>query len=219
MDKIEFNSGAIAGLEQRYRAAFINSIGGFKSLSLIGTRNRAGQPNLAIFNSFFHIGANPPLFGFIIRPDSVERHTLNNILETRVFTVNHVQENFYQSAHQTGARYPVNVSEFDATGLTEENLPGYYAPFVKESNVKIGANFRQKIDMEINGTTLIIAEIAYISIPASCLLADGYIDLEKAGSLAGSGLDSYHHTKRISRMAYPKPDRKADIINSPTPGD
>ncbi|MFN6039875.1 MAG: flavin oxidoreductase, partial [Bacteroidota bacterium] len=75
----EFNLQDILSFEQRYRATFINSIGGFKSVALIGTKNSSGQTNLAIFNSLVHIGANPPLLGFIVRPDSVERHTLENI--------------------------------------------------------------------------------------------------------------------------------------------
>ena len=206
MNRIEYNSKDILAFEQRYRAMFVNSLGGFKSLSLIGTRSRKGQSNLAVFNSFFHIGANPPLFGFIVRPDSVERHTLNNILETRIFTVNHVREEFYKAAHQTSARYAEDVSEFEVTGLTEENMPGYYAPFVGESHVKIGASFRQKIDIEQNGTIMILAEIMYVSIPGDALRPDGYVDLEKAGTLTCAGLDSYHRTERISRLAYAKPD-------------
>ena len=205
MNRIEYYSKDILAFEHRYRAVFINSLGGFKSLSLIGTRNGAGQSNLAVFNSFFHIGANPPLFGFIIRPDTVERHSLDNILSTRIFTVNHVREEFYKAAHQTSARYADDESEFDATGLTEESLPGYYAPFVAESHVKIGASFRQKIDIEQNGTTMILAEIMYVSIPNDSLMPDGYLDLEKAGTITCSGLDSYHRTERISRLAYTKP--------------
>ena len=203
---MEYYSKDILAFEQRYRAMFINSLGGFKSLSLIGTRNGNGQSNLAVFNSFFHIGANPPLFGFIVRPDSVERHTLNNVLETRIFTVNHVREEFYQAAHQTSARYAGDVSEFDATGLTEENMPGYYAPFVAESHVKIGASFRQKIDIAQNGTIMILAEIKYVSIPGDILMPDGYVDLEKAGTITCAGLDSYHRTERISRLTYAKQD-------------
>lgn len=206
MARIEFNRSAILGLEQRYRAAFINSIGGFKSLVLIGTRSRAGKSNLSVFSSFFHIGASPALFGFIVRPDSVRRHTLENILETRTFTINHVREDFYTSAHQSAARYGADVSEFDATGLTEENRPGYFAPFVRESHIWIGAEFRQKIDLEINGTTMIIGEITYVSVPEDALMPDGYVDLEKAGSITSSGLDSYHRTTRIGRLTYPKPD-------------
>ncbi len=212
MSRLEYRSKDILAFEQRYRAMFINSLGGFKSLSLIGTRSRSGQSNLAVFNSFFHVGANPPLFGFIVRPDSVDRHTLNIILSTRIFTVNHVREEFYQAAHQTSARYPENVSEFDATVLTEENIPGFYAPFVAESYVKIGASFRQKMDIELNGTIMILAEITYISIPEDILMPDGFVDLEKAGTITCAGLDSYHRTKRIARLAYAKPDTKPGLL-------
>ena len=137
----EITLNNILGFEQRYRATLINSLGGFKSVALIGTINSKGITNLAIFNSFFHLGANPPLFGFIVRPDSVERHTLTNILETKQFTVNHIQESFYKQAHQTSARYDSKISEFEATGLTAEYKTGHIAPFVKESAVKIAAEF------------------------------------------------------------------------------
>ena len=212
MSKLEFNSRDIQGFEQRYRARFINSLGGYKSLSLVGTRCGAGNTNLAVFNSFFHVGANPPLFGFIVRPDSVERHTLNNVLETRIFTLNQVREEFYVAAHQTSARYADNVSEFAAVGLTEEFIPGYYPPFVAESEVKIGASFRQRIDIAQNGTVMILAEIKYVSIPENSLGEDGYIDLEAAGTLTCSGLDSYHRTERIGRLTYAKPETMVQQI-------
>ena len=109
---IEFTYNEIMQFEQRFRAMFINSIGGFKSVVLIGSKNKARQTNLAIFNSLVHLGANPPLVGFIIRPDSVERHTLNNIIETGVFTINHIRQSFFINAHQTSARYPKEISEF-----------------------------------------------------------------------------------------------------------
>lgn len=95
----------LMGLEQRYRAAFVNSLTGFKSVCLIGTINENRQTNLAIFNSLIHIGANPPYIGFISRPDSVDRHTLSNIMETGYYTINHINETIYHQAHQTSARY------------------------------------------------------------------------------------------------------------------
>jgi len=76
-----FDNQQIADLEDRKRIALINSLSGFKSLNLIGTVNQNGQTNLAIFNSVVHIGANPPLMDFISRPDTVEKHTLENIRE------------------------------------------------------------------------------------------------------------------------------------------
>ena len=68
----------IMAMEQRKRAHLINSAGGFKSVCLIGTSDNLGNTNLAIFSSVVHIGATPPLISFIMRPDSVERHTLES---------------------------------------------------------------------------------------------------------------------------------------------
>ena len=76
--------------EKLYRAAFVNSLSGFKSANLIGTISSEGKTNLAIFNSVIHVGANPQLLGFLMRPVSVERHTYTNIKETNCFTINHI---------------------------------------------------------------------------------------------------------------------------------
>jgi flavin reductase (DIM6/NTAB) family NADH-FMN oxidoreductase RutF len=161
---------------------------------------------LSIFNSFFHIGANPPLCGFIVRPDVSPRHTLQNILETNYYTVNHIHEGIYKNAHQTAARYGENVSEFKEVNLTEEYLEGYDVPLVKESNLKFICEFQQKIDLEINGTIMIIGQIKEIILPEQCLGLDGFIDLELAGTITCSGLDSYHKTEKIGRLTYAKPN-------------
>lgn len=207
-----FNLKEIQNLEQRFRTTLINSLGGFKSTALIGTKNKEGQTNLAIFNSFFHVGANPPLIGFIVRPDSVDRHTLSNILETGELTINHVNKDIYKNAHQTSARYPNDISEFDACGLTEEYIPGFYAPFVKESSIKIHATFAQRINIELNGTVMIIAKIKHITLPENCLGEDGYVNLEEVGTITSCGLDSYHSTQLIGRLSYAKPDKETQAI-------
>lgn len=195
----------IMDMEQRKRAHLINSVGGFKSVCLIGTADNQSQTNLAIFSSVVHIGANPPLICFIMRPDSVERHTLANILETGVYTINHVNESIYQQAHQTSAKYPKEMSEFDATGLTREYKNEYTAPFVKESAIQMAVAFKERIDLTINGTILIIGEISDLYFPEDCLQEDGYLDIEKAGTVSCTGLDSYHTTQRLGRLNYAKP--------------
>jgi flavin reductase (DIM6/NTAB) family NADH-FMN oxidoreductase RutF len=195
----------IMNLELRKRAHFINSVGGFKSIGLIGTTDLQGNTNLAIFSSIVHIGANPPLISFIMRPDSVERHTLTNILETGFYTINHVNESIFEKAHQTSARYPLEVSEFDATGLTCEYKNEFKAPFVKESHIQLAVQFKERVDLSINQTILMIGQIEQIYYPSDCLHEDGYLDIEKAGSISCSGLDSYHKTERIKRLPYAKP--------------
>jgi flavin reductase (DIM6/NTAB) family NADH-FMN oxidoreductase RutF len=203
-DIARYTAEDLAAMPQRYRAAMINSVGGFKSAVLIGTCNAAGQHNLAVFNSLFHLGANPPLLGFIARPDVSPRHTLANILETGYFTVNHIHRGIYKAAHQTSARYPQEVSEFDATGLSPLFESGCIAPFVKEAHIRLACAFEQRILIEKNDTSLIIGAIQSVVVPAHCVEEDGYIDIEKAGTLAISGLDGYHTTQRLERLPYAK---------------
>ena len=192
-------------MEQRKRAQFINSISGFRSVALIGTIDAKGQTNLAIFSSIVHIGSNPPLLSFIMRPDSVERHTLTNILDTGFYTINHINADMYEKAHQTSARYPKSVSEFDAAQLTPVFKNDFVAPFVAESQIQIGMEFRERIEININQTSMIIGEIKFVHYPTSCLLEDGFIDIEKAGTITSTGLDSYHTTQVLKRLEYAKP--------------
>jgi flavin reductase (DIM6/NTAB) family NADH-FMN oxidoreductase RutF len=203
--KTQITNTELMQMEQRERAHLINSVGGFKSVCLIGTVDDAGQNNLAIFNSIVHIGANPPLISFIMRPDSVERHTLANILSIGYYTINHLNESIYKQAHQTSARYPKEVSEFDATGLTPEFKNDFKAPFVAESHIQLGIEFKERINLTINNTIMIIGEIKEMYFPTHCLLEDGYLDIEKAGTIACTGLDSYHLTQRLERLPYAKP--------------
>jgi flavin reductase (DIM6/NTAB) family NADH-FMN oxidoreductase RutF len=121
-------------LEKIFRTNLINSFTGFKSLNLIGTESEDGNSNLAIFSQVIHVGANPPYIGVLFRPNTVPRHTLENIIDTGFFTVNHVNEKFLESAHQTSARW--DISEFDAVNIEKEYKDGFYAPFVKESKIK-----------------------------------------------------------------------------------
>ena len=105
-----FSKNDIESFEQRYRANFINSLSGYKSAYLVGTQGKDNS-NLAIFNSVFHIGANPALIGMISRPNSVPRHTLENIRLNKFYTLNHVETSFLKQAHQTSARYESYQSE------------------------------------------------------------------------------------------------------------
>ena len=118
---------AIDAMEKRQRVRFVNSLPGFKSLALVGTRSGDGQSNLAMVSTVLHLGSDPPLLGMVSRPAEVPRHTLENIMETGVYTLNHVTESFFEKAHQTSARYPREVSEFEAVGLTESWREGIEA--------------------------------------------------------------------------------------------
>lgn len=211
---INFNSEDLMSLDKNKRVHLINSLGGFKSLALVGTSDNEGNNNLAIFSSIFHIGANPPLIGLIFRPSPPERDTYNNIIKTGYFTLNHVNESIFKQAHQTSARYDQGDSEFEKTGLTPVYKDHFFAPYVAESKIQLGIEFKEKVPISVNNTTLIIGEIIQIYIPEDCLNEDGFVDIEKANSITCSGLDSYHKTIQLDRLSYAKPNLEiTSIIN------
>ena len=195
-------------LEKRDRARFINSLSGFKSLCLVGTKDKDDLSNLAPISSVFHLGADPSLMGMIFRPHSTPRHSLENILETKVFTLNHVNKAIVKEAHQCSARYDKEESEFEKTGLEQEYIEEFYAPFVKESHIKMAMKYVEHQTLKVNGTVLLIAEIDFVELPKNCLREDMSVDIEKAGTITVSGLDSYHETKEICRLSYAKKDKE-----------
>lgn len=209
---MQLSDSDIGALERGYRAALINAITGFKPPNLIGTVDRSGRCNLAIMSSLVHLGSNPPLLALVMRPDSVARHTLDNIRETGRYTINHVTADIVEQAHQTAARYPREQSEFTATGLGEHWQDGFPAPFVAEASVRLGMHLREHQELAVNGTHLVIGEIVHLEVPDHCVGEDGNLDLAAAGSIALAGLDRYYRGEMLKRMAYAKPDRAPAVI-------
>lgn len=199
------SSSSIQSWERFYRANFINSLTGFKSLSLIGTINSEGQTNLGVFSSIVHIGSDPALVGYINRPTKAAPHTLANIQATGVYTINHVHPTFLERAHQSSAKYPEQVSEFEEVGLTPEFLENMKAPFVKESSVKYALSLKEVIPISLNNTFLVIGEIQRVKLEDDILLEDGFLSLDKAASLCSNGIDGYYSTQLIDRYEYAKP--------------
>lgn len=191
-------------MDKRHRVHFINSLSGYKSANIVGTLDDQGNSNACIVSSVIHLGAEPALIAFINRPHSVERHTLENIYDSGVYTINHVNRDFIEDAHHTSARYPSGVSEFDQTSLTEQYTE-LAAPYVQQSKIKMGVEFRQKIDIELNGTVLVIGEIIEVIVEQNLIQEDGKIDIVKAQSVAVTGLDEYHLANSLGRLAYAKP--------------
>lgn len=212
MSEFQFSGKDFEQLDLNFKRNFINSLSGFKGIALCGTISKEGKTNLAIFNTVVHVGANPPLLGFISRPENVRRDTLTNIRETGFFTLNHIKSEIYIKAHQTAARYISDKSEFDMVGLTpkySDNLP---VPYVKESSVKIGLKFAEEITIKSNNTIFIVGEIVETFVPNSAILSDGLLDLNITGSLTASGLDTYYSCQKIARLSFAKPDQDLNII-------
>ena len=202
---LNIKSEEIAKLEKHYRTSLINSLIGYRALNLLGTTSNDGITNLCIISSVFHLGANPPLIGMVIRPEREYNDTLRNIMATGEYTLNNVLPEWYMQAHQTSASYPSGVSEFDACGFHKLYLKDFKAPFVGESNVRIGLELREVIDMEINGTTIVIGEIVHILTENYLIGEDGTVAHSAAKTLTVAGLDTYYLPYPLGQLAYARP--------------
>jgi flavin reductase (DIM6/NTAB) family NADH-FMN oxidoreductase RutF len=197
-----------------YRGNFINSISGFKSVSLIGTVDQDNNANLAIFSNIVHLGADPALIGFINRPREASSHTLTNIESTHCYTINHIQEEFVEKAHQTSAKYDSKESEFDKTGLTPLWTDDSKAPYVKESKVRYALELQEIIPLKKNNTFLVVGSIKDIYVPKVAIQPDGFVDLSSVGTLTSLGLDGYYKTSMLSRFSYAKPNQQPARIDN-----
>jgi len=214
---LTLTSADIAAMDKLIRVQMATSLPGAKPIALIGSCNNHQATNLAPFSSLFHLGSNPPLLGMISRPDLVERHTLANILAVGAWTINHLHTEMLAAAHQCSARYPSEVSEFAATGLTPHWIDSHPAPFVAESHFRIGMTLESTLDIAANGTTLIIGRVACVQMQEQAFAADGSIDLSAMDVLASTALDTYFQLKPLARYAYAKPDRAPRQLDATTP--
>ncbi|MBT8394138.1 MAG: flavin reductase [Bacteroidia bacterium] len=201
----QFSVQNINDMDYLYRINLINSCSGFKSANLLGTKSGEGKSNVAVFSSVTHIGSNPPLLGFFLRPTTVMRNTYENIKETKVFTVNHIHEPILEDAHHTSAKYAKQVSEFDMTNLEEEYINDCYAPFVKGVPVKMALKYIEEHPVKANSTILVVGQITELYIDESILQPDGFIDLTKAKVSAINGLDAYTTPVLKTRLSYQRP--------------
>jgi len=197
----------INNLEKIKKINLINSCSGYKSANLIGTISKEGITNVAVFSSVTHLGSNPPTLGFILRPTTVPRDTYKNILESGVFTINHIYEDIIEDAHHTSAKYEEAISEFDITALEDVYLNNCIAPFVKGSPVQMEMKFIEEYHIKSNNVIHIIAEIKNLYIKDDILNQDGFLDLAKAKVAAINGLDAYAIANNNTRFNYQRPKK------------
>ena len=207
-----FNTDEIQGLSKLYRLNLINSITGYKSANMIGTKSNAGEENVAIFSSITHLGSSPALLHFTLRPNTVPRDTYKNIKENNVFTVNHVSLDQIEQAHHTSAKYDENISEFDQTQLESEYRLDWHAPFVKGSPIGLGCRYLNEYNIKENGCVLIIAAIEHVFVDDQLLQEDGWVKLELGEVVAINGLDGYALPQLQKRLEYARPN---EIVKKP----
>ena len=201
-----FSEEDILQMPKVKRLNIINSITGIKPANLISTIDERNRHNLAIFSSVVHLGSNPALIGFILRPqEKIRRHTYENILENGYYTINHLPNHKTLEGHYTSAKFDKETSEYNVCHFTPEFQHDFPVPYVKESFLKMGLKHVESIPIKYNGTVMIVGKILQVYVAKSSLSEEGYINLEEAKSVGISGLNTYYDLKKIASYPYARP--------------
>ena len=196
----------------RKRARTVNSLSGFKSATLVGTSDRSGVHNLSVVSSVVHLGSSPAQMGMVLRPPGDDAHTYKNLKATGQCTFNHIGVDWVAKAHQCSARYPAEVSEFEAVGLTPcEIASGWMAPAVSEARVRLGLTLAEDMVLP-NRCHFMVLDVQWVEVDERTVAEDGYVDLGRAGTAAISGLDGYHDTRHLGRLSYAKVGKEVDVL-------
>lgn len=199
-------------LSKVQRLNIINSCMGYKSANLIATRSVDGFENVAIFSSITHLGSDPALLGFVVRPTSVPRHTLNNIKAMGCFTVNAITANQIAQAHQTSAAYDYGISEFEMTGLTTEYKENISVPFVAGAPLQLLCSYVNEYAIVENNTILVIASIDTIYVNENLLQNDYWIRLDLGNVVTINGIDGYAQPQLLDRFDYARPSNAVQSL-------
>lgn len=202
----QISKDTISLMEKVERLNLINSCTGYKSANLIATKSVDGKSNVAIFSSVTHLGSEPAMIGFIMRPTTVPRDTYKNIRETGFFTINHITVDMIADAHHTSANYELGVSEFDKTNLEEEYKNDIAIPFVKGSPVQLHCKYLNEYFIEENNTIHVIASIENLFFDENLQHEDGWLQIDKGNVIALNGLDGYCLPKLVDRFQYARKD-------------
>lgn len=176
-----------------------------RPIGFVSTISAGGIPNAAPFSFFNGISHAPPLLCLSIAnkvDNSGPKDTLANILETGEFVVNIVDEALAEAQDRCAQRFPPDVDEIQAAGLT--GVPGIAvkAPTILESPVNLECRLVQHIALPESAYTLVIGRIVYFQVRSDILLPNGYIDPRKLQSVGRMTGNSYTLTREIFTLKH-----------------
>lgn len=163
-----------------------------RPVAWVGSRSKDGINNLAPFSFYNCFSSKPPIIGFstIPRPDGRKKDTLQNVLDTKCFTLNAASHALVKQMSKSAATLEPGDDEFVYAGLEPAEARHVNAPYVKEALLVYECKLREVISFgnEPGSGNLILGEILYIHIDDS-IYQNGRIDIEKldpVGRLAGN---------------------------------
>ncbi len=183
----------------------LNSIVIPRPIAWVSTVDPQGVRNLAPFSYFNIVSASPPMVMFSINlRDGRPKDTLTNILATREFVVNIVDENLAPQMNCTSGNYSPEVDEFQEAGLAPVPSVQVQAPQVGAAPISLECVLVQTQKFPRSSYTIVFGEVVYFRIDDRVLDERGRVDAEKLkpiGRLGGRGW--YTTLGRLFEMVRP----------------
>jgi flavin reductase (DIM6/NTAB) family NADH-FMN oxidoreductase RutF len=107
-------------------------------------------------------------------------------------------------AHQSSAKYPADISEFDVLGF-EKVASSFPVSYISESPIKITLKYSETLQIKNSGVTILLGEIQEILVSENPE-SDGFYNPITSGTITSVGLDAYYSLHEIGRLNYAKAD-------------
>ncbi len=187
-----------------------------RPIAFVSTVDAAGNVNLSPFSFFNIFGSNPPTLIFSparrVR-DNTTKHTLQNIQETMVCTVNIVDYPMVEQMSLASTEYDKGVNEFVKAGLTQVASDLIAAPRVGGSPLAMECRVSQIIETGDHGGAgnLVIAEVINVHLRDDACGENGLLDVDKLDLVGRMGGSYYVRASGEALFEIPKPLRTKGI--------
>ena len=144
-----------------------------RPIALVSTLGPDGQTNAAPFSFFNLVGSSPPTvaLGIADRAPGSPKDTHANIVRTRSFVVNLVDESLAEAMNICGIDFPNGESEIEAAGLTPVPSVAASAPRIANSPVQLECRLAQIA--EVGDNKIVLGEVVFLHI------RDEFVDMGK----------------------------------------
>jgi flavin reductase (DIM6/NTAB) family NADH-FMN oxidoreductase RutF len=134
-----------------------------RPIAFVSTLSANGVANCAPFSFFNVLSSVPPILAINIgtREDGLAKHTLKNILRTKEFVVNLVDEATANGMHIASGEFPEEESEFDKAGFTPVPAAAVKHPRIAESPAAFECTLWKHIELP-HSRAIVMGEIVHL---------------------------------------------------------
>jgi flavin reductase (DIM6/NTAB) family NADH-FMN oxidoreductase RutF len=177
-----------------------------RPIAFVSTVGVDGVFNVAPFSFFSPLSTQPPLVGFGIGVyrDGRKKDTLVNIQSSGEFVISVVHEDLAEAMNKASTDWPIEISEFEKTGLTPVKADRVKAPLVGESPINMECHLKQIIDVgdAMRRSDFVIGEVLRVHIKDE-FFSDGEVQMAKLKAIGRLGAELYCRTTDIFEMKRP----------------